>query len=171
MALVEMRIALITTDPQLGTHVVILEPREGTGRAVPIWIGQPEALAIVAAVQSIRMARPMTHDLFKAALDDLGAKVEAVDVVALRDGTYYAAVRLSTPAGPKTLDARPSDALALAVRAGAPIRVEEEVIAAAASATMTLKSSEDASPLVVAGDVTDDLLASLTEDAFPKWKM
>jgi hypothetical protein len=169
MALVEMRIALITTDPQVGTHVVVLEPREGTGAAVPIWIGQPEALAIVAAVQSIRMARPMTHDLFKEALDALGAKVEAVEVVSLREGTYYAAVRLSTPSGPRTLDARPSDAMALAVRFGAPIRVEEEVIAAAAAAP---RGAEEAgSPAVLAGEVTDDLLASLTEEAFPKWKM
>lgn len=165
MTLVEMRISLVTVDPYLDTPVVVLEERDGK-RAVPIWIGQAEALAIVTAVRGIPMARPMTHDLFKEALTSLGATVEAVEIVDLKEGTYFARIRLRSATGTTMLDSRPSDAMALAVRTGAPILVAEEVIVQAASVQI-----EAGSGVAIAGDVSPDLLATLTDEAFPKWKM
>lgn len=166
MALLDMRIAVVTVDPYLDTPVVVLEEQGGKGRSVPIWIGQAEAIAIVAAVQGITMARPMTHDLLRDALHAVGARVVSVDVVDLREGTYYAAVRLSTATGELQLDARPSDAIALALRTSAPIRVAEEVVERAATVQI-----DRPAPVAIAGDVSPDLLESLRDEAFPKWKM
>jgi hypothetical protein len=166
MGLLEMRIAVVTVDPYLDTPVVVLEERDGRARSVPIWIGQAEAIAIVAAVQGIKMARPMTHDLLRDALGAVGATVLSVDVVDLREGTYYATVRLRTATGEIELDARPSDAIALALRTAAPIRVEEKVVERAATVQI-----DRPAPLAIAGDVSPDLLESLRDEAFPKWKM
>ena len=166
MALLEMRIAVVTVDPYLDTPVVVLEELDGGGRSVPIWIGQAEAIAIVAAVQGIPMARPMTHDLLRDALAASGATVLSVDIVDLREGTYYAAVRLRTPAGETSLDSRPSDAIALALRTSAPIRVAEEVVERAATVQI-----DRPAPVAITGEVSPDLLASLHDEAFPKWKM
>ena len=166
MGLLEMRIAVVTVDPYLDTPVVVLEERDGGGRAVPIWIGQAEAVAIVASVQGIPMARPMTHDLLRDALAATGATVTSVDIVDLREGTYYATVRLETANGAASLDARPSDAIALALRTKSPIRVTEEVVERAATVQI-----DRPAPVAIAGDVSPDLLASLRDEAFPKWKM
>lgn len=165
MALIEMRIAVVTVDPYLDTPVVVLEEQGGT-RNVPIWIGQAEAIAIVAAVQGIPMARPMTHDLFKDALVAVGVTVLSVDVVDLREGTYYAEIRLRTANGETKLDSRPSDAIALALRTQAPIRVAEEVVERAATVQI-----DRPAPVAIAGDVSPDLLERLRDEAFPKWKM
>lgn len=108
-------------DRTTNTPVVFLREVVGS-RGVAIWIGAAEANAIGLALQGEEAPRPLTHDLLNAAIRSLGATVDQVAVVAMRSGTYYAEVRLRREDGdPVTLDARPSDAIALALRSGADI--------------------------------------------------
>ncbi len=123
-----MNVARIGLDRATNTPVVLL--REAVGdRAVPIWIGVPEASAIAIALQKVTVPRPMTHDLLLHILRGLGGDVVRVAVTGTRDNTYYAELLLRR--GTQELaavDARPSDAIALALRAGAPILVAESLL-------------------------------------------
>jgi bifunctional DNase/RNase len=112
MRLVGVRVELPTNQP-----VVLL--REAAGeRYVPIFIGQPEASAIVQALEGHELARPMTHDLFKHVLDQLGMQMRRVDIVRLDGGTFYAEIEFERDGTVLRIDARPSDAIALATRFG-----------------------------------------------------
>jgi hypothetical protein len=111
MSLVGVRVEVPSNQP-----IVLLREAEGQ-RYLPIYIGPPEATAIVYALQGMDTPRPMTHDLFKTVLDDLGAKLTQVVVTELHDGTFYAEVEITRKDGSSsTLSSRPSDAIALAVR-------------------------------------------------------
>jgi len=114
-------------------HVVILKDPEGD-RYLPIWIGAWEASAIAMRLQGLAAERPLTHDLFAAALDRLGVRVERVVINELTDETYHARIHLERDGVQVEVDARPSDALALAVRAEVPIFAADEVLAQAALA-------------------------------------
>ena len=96
---------------------------------MPIWVGTQEAASISVAVSGEEPPRPLSHDLMKRLLDSVGASVDRVDVTRIEDGTFYAELRLTTGSGPVVLDCRPSDAIALATRAGAPLFVAEAVLA------------------------------------------
>jgi bifunctional DNase/RNase len=116
-------------DTTSGQPVVLLRQVE-TGRVVPIWVGLPEAQAIARALHGVNVPRPMTHDLMESLLLESGATVEDVVVHDLRGGTYFGMIRLRR-AGEEALrqvDSRPSDAIALALRVGAPIRVARSVV-------------------------------------------
>jgi bifunctional DNase/RNase len=102
--------------------IVLLREHEGQ-RYLPIYIGPPEATAIVYALQGMETPRPMTHDLFKTVLDDLGAKLVRVVITELHDGTFYAEIEISRRDGSSTLSSRPSDAIALAVRYPEPVPI------------------------------------------------
>ncbi len=116
-----------------GQSVVLLE--DTSGRRLPIWIGALEATAIDLRVNKQKAPRPLTHDLLEATLAALGAKVERVEVTELRDDIYYARLTLRDAKGvARTLDARPSDCIALAVGAGLPVYVAPAVLRAAAAA-------------------------------------
>lgn len=109
--------------------LILLRPRtEPAGRVLPIWIGAQEATSILIAIEGGEAPRPLSHDLMKSLLETLGAVVEQVAVTRIEDGTFYAEIVLQTPVGRRVLDARPSDAIALASRVDAPIRVAEEVL-------------------------------------------
>ncbi len=108
--------------------VVLLKSATGD-RFLPIWIGHAEASAILARLQDAEMPRPMTHDLLANMLGELGAKVVRVAVTELKDGTFYALITLQREGGELEIDSRPSDAIALAVRAEVPIFVADDVIA------------------------------------------
>ncbi len=95
----------------------------------PIWIGAMEAMSISMALNKVAVPRPMTHDLILSLLDKLGAKLECVEIVSIHEGTYYAELVVRTASELKRIDCRPSDSIALALRAEAPIRVSREVIA------------------------------------------
>ena len=95
---------------------------------LPVWIGGQEATSILIAVEGQQAPRPLSHDLITTLFAAVGAKVERVDVTRIEEGTFYAELTLSTPSGPQVLDSRPSDAIALALRADAPIWVADEVI-------------------------------------------
>jgi uncharacterized protein len=124
-----VEIATVGMDMLTGSPVVLLRQAD-SGEIVPIWVGLNEAQAIVRALHGLAVPRPMTHDLMGSMLTQLGVVVEGVDVYDLREGTYFGRIRLK-PAGeapPIEVDSRPSDALALALRTGAPVRVARKLL-------------------------------------------
>jgi bifunctional DNase/RNase len=136
VTLVGVRVELPTNQP-----IVLLKERDGT-RFLPIWIGAVEATAIAFALQGVVTQRPMTHDLLKNIVDELGVTVEGIDITELREGTFYALIRMRAHGQPYEVSSRPSDAIALAVRAGAPIFAAEEVLEEA-SISMREDESEE----------------------------
>jgi len=131
----QVRIASLAVDPRSEQPVVILKPLDeepGEGRLLPIWIGQPEATAILLAIEGVETQRPMTHDLLRSVIETLDTYVERVEITRVDGGTFYAALVLRGEERTLVVDARPSDSIALAVRAGAPIFVADEVLAEAA---------------------------------------
>jgi bifunctional DNase/RNase len=131
--LVEMHIESVRVHMLSNRHVVILKDPVGD-RYLPIWIGAWEASAIAMRLQGLQAERPLTHDLFAAALDRLGVRVERVVISELADETYHARIHLERDGFQVEVDARPSDALALAVRAEVQIFAAEDVLAQAALA-------------------------------------
>ena len=115
VTLVGVRVELPTNQP-----IVLLKERDG-GRFLPIWIGAVEATAIAFALQGVVTQRPMTHDLLKNIVEEIGVTVEGIDITELREGTFYAVIRMRAHGQSYEVSSRPSDAIALAVRAGAPI--------------------------------------------------
>jgi len=107
--------------------IVLLKTVDGN-RFLPIWIGHPEAAAILMKLQGASTPRPMTHDLLSDMLEQFDAKCERVSVTELRDNTFYASITISINGSEIEIDSRPSDALALAVRTDAPIYAAEDVI-------------------------------------------
>lgn len=108
--------------------VMFLTETEGAGRTLPIYIGDSEASAIVAAIEGRVPQRPLTHDLFRDTLVALGAKLTKVAIVALRDQTYYAELHLLVNGSVTIVSSRPSDAVALAVRAECDIEISSELL-------------------------------------------
>ena len=122
-----MTVMGVALDPVANTPIVILKDAEGE-EILPIWIGFAEAHAIAAELEKVRFPRPMTHDLLRNILQGLEARVERVEVVDLRDNTFYALIHLQLDRQRLAIDARPSDAIALALRTESPIYVSEEVL-------------------------------------------
>jgi bifunctional DNase/RNase len=124
VSLVGVRVEVPSNQP-----IVLLREDEGQ-RYLPIFIGPPEATAIVYALQGMETPRPMTHDLFKTVLDDMSARLQQVVITQLEEGTFYAEIELVREAGTIRISSRPSDAIALAVRYEdpVPIFVEEDVL-------------------------------------------
>jgi bifunctional DNase/RNase len=144
--LVEMVVESVRVHMLSNRHVVILKDVEHD-RYLPIWIGAWEASAIAMRLQGVSAERPLTHDLFVAALDQLGVRLDRVVVSELADETYHARLFLDRDGTEIEIDARPSDALALAVRCEAPIFAAEEVLAAAALGTDPDAVDDDADEL------------------------
>ena len=124
---IEMNIKGLSVDPITNMPIIVLREMEGD-RVLPIWVGVFEANAIALQIESVATPRPMTHDLLKSVIDELGGSLERIVVSELKDNTFYATLRLRSQQGALTVDARPSDAIALALRSGARIFVEEAVI-------------------------------------------
>ncbi|MCF8049847.1 MAG: bifunctional nuclease family protein [Desulfobacterales bacterium] len=120
-------IAGMTMDPASNTPIIILKIEEQE-KTVPIWIGLLEATSIASALQEIKFDRPMTHDLFKNFLETLQISVSKIEVCDLRENTFFARIHFSSESGAFDMDARPSDAIAIALRFKAPIYVDEKVI-------------------------------------------
>lgn len=123
----KVSIAGMTMDPGSNTPIIILKSVENN-RTIPIWIGLLEATSIASALQEIKFDRPMTHDLFKNLLDGLNIMVTRIEVCDLKDNTFYARIYFGTEDGEFDMDARPSDAIAIALRFDAPIFVDDKVI-------------------------------------------
>lgn len=133
---IEMTIKGLMVDPITNTPIVVLRDKDGT-RVLPIWVGIFEANAIALLIENVTTPRPMTHDLLRNVIEDLKARVERIVVCDLQDNTFYAMIHLSHNGEPVAIDARPSDAIALALRTHAPIFVEEAVIDHAKTADLT----------------------------------
>ncbi|HEY8497288.1 MAG: bifunctional nuclease family protein [Bacillota bacterium] len=134
-----MKVKVVGLDQNTLIPVVVITDMEESG-FIPILIGPAEAQAISAEMERNKPQRPMTHDLLKNVLDLLGAKVERVVISDLKEEVYYARIQIRTEKGLLDVDARPSDAIALALRADAPIYVSEEV---AARAVISNKRTDD----------------------------
>ena len=130
--MLEMKVRGLTLDPLTNTALVILRDLEGT-KALPIWIGPQEANAIVLEIEQVPTPRPMTHDLIKNILEGVNATVTRVVVNDLKESTFYATIFLSLEGREVRIDARPSDAIAVALRVKAPIYVTLDVIERAGS--------------------------------------
>jgi len=122
-----MTIKGLMVDPITSMPIVILKDKQGD-RVLPIWVGIFEANAIALQIENVATPRPMTHDLLRNIIADLDGRVERVVVSDLKDNTFYAVIHLLVRGAHVAVDARPSDAIALALRTRAPILVEETVI-------------------------------------------
>jgi bifunctional DNase/RNase len=157
-----MTIKGLTVDPVTNMPIVILHDDQDR-RILPIWVGVFEANAIALQIENVHTPRPMTHDLLRNVIQDLQASVERVVVSDVKDNTFFAHIHLNTPAGKVAVDARPSDAIALALRTRSPIWVEESVIDNA--------KTIDASTAKVDGERLHQWLESLDPEDLGKYKM
>lgn len=126
--MVEVALRAVRVDLQSRTPVLVLQEKDALRRSIPIFIGEPEAVAIECAVRGVPAPRPLTHDLLRDVLEVLGAELERIVVTELRESTYYAELHLQTEHGSKVISARPSDAVALALRTGSPLFVDDELM-------------------------------------------
>jgi bifunctional DNase/RNase len=159
---IEMTIKGLMVDPITNTPIVILRDKDGQ-KVLPIWVGLYEANAIAIQMENVATPRPMTHDLLRNVIQDLNASVQKVVVCDLQENTFYALIYLLLNGGTVAIDARPSDAIALALRTRAPIYVEEAVI----------DSAKTFDPVPEKGDAErlHKWLESLDPDDLGKYKM
>jgi len=125
--LIDMTIKGLMVDPSTNTPIVLLKDKQGD-RVLQIWVGVFEANAIALQIENVAMPRPMTHDLLRNIITDLDGSVDRIVVSDLKDNTFFALIHLTVKGEGIAVDARPSDAIALALRTRAPILVEEAVI-------------------------------------------
>ncbi len=159
---IEMTIKGLMVDPVTNMPIVLLRDSEGQ-KVLPIWVGIYEANAIALQIENVSTPRPMTHDLLKNVIGDLKGTVRKIVVSDLKDNTFFALIYLEVHGETVAIDARPSDAIALALRARAPIFVEESVI-------------DNAKPFDPSGDKPDTerlqkWLENLDPDELGKYKM
>ncbi len=159
---IEMTIKGLMIDPITNMPIVILKDKEGD-RVLPIWVGVFEANAIALQIENISTPRPMTHDLLRNILSEIEADVQRIVVCELKENTFYAMIYLDREGQTMAVDARPSDAIALALRTKAPIFVEDDVV-------------ESAKGLDLSKDKTDSerlqkWLEGLNPDDLGKYKM
>ena len=133
---IEMAIKGLMVDPITNMPIIVLREVEGQ-RVLPIWVGVFEANAIALQVENVQTPRPMTHDLLKTVIDQLGGRLERIVVCELKENTFYATLHVLSLKGLLEVDARPSDAIALALRSGARIFVDDAVIQNARSVEMS----------------------------------
>jgi hypothetical protein len=162
----EVKVSGVVMDPQTKTPIVILKDlTEDT--ALPIWIGLLEATAIATELENVQFPRPMTHDLIKNCFVQLKVRVERVEVCDLKDNTYFATIHLQQDGQQKPVDARPSDAIAIALRMGAPIFVKEEVL------VKYHNSEQSSKPVFAKGNEENwsEILENLDPKDYSKYKM
>lgn len=159
-------IAGLAMDPDSNTPIVLLKTDEGD-TVVPIWIGLLEATAIASAMKNIAFDRPMTHDLFKNFAGLLQINIVKIEVCDIRENTYYALIHFNAQSGHFTMDARPSDAIALALRFDAPIYIDQQVI------DKSDRKASDGEPLDESeeGRKWADYLKNLSPEEFGKYKV
>jgi len=139
---IEVKIRALMMDPNSGTPIIILKD-VNSETMLPIWVGAYEANAIALEIEKIAPPRPMTHDLLRNLIVELGLTVDRVVVTSLRDNTFYAVIEMTAENGEAMrLDSRPSDAIALALRADCPIFVDTEVIQASQNSVASDDDSE-----------------------------
>ncbi len=159
---IEMKIRGLMMDPVTNMPIVILKDLAGT-QVLPIWVGIYEANAIALEIEKVSTPRPMTHDLLKNLLLGLETGVQKVVVSELKDDTFYAVIWLERDGDVISVDSRPSDALALALRVDCPIFVEEEVLKSSKSATAMAEKS--------GSEELKRWLEGLNDEDFGRYKM
>jgi bifunctional DNase/RNase len=159
---IEMSIKGLMVDPITNMPIIILRDKDGQ-KVLPIWVGIFEANAIALQIENIATPRPMTHDLLRNVIQDLKASVQKVVVCDLQENTFYALIYLSLNGDTLAIDARPSDAIALALRTRAPIFVEDAVIDHAKTVDFTSEKND--------ADRLQKWLESLDPDDLGKYKM
>ena len=160
--LIEMTIKGLMVDPITNMPIVILKDKDGE-RVLPIWVGIFEANAIALQIENIATPRPMTHDLLRNIITDLDGEVDRVVVSDLKESTFFAVIQLTVKGERVVVDARPSDAIALALRTRAPILVEETVIDNAKTVDFASEAADS--------DRLQQWLESLDPDEMGKYKM
>jgi uncharacterized protein len=163
-----MTVGGLTLDPVTKTPIVILKDSDNKLN-LPIWIGLLEATAMATELEGIKMARPMTHDLLRAVLGELGARVEAIEVTDLRENTYFALIYLEIAGRQMTIDCRPSDAISLALRTKSPIYVAKKVLESS-SVLQQMEDDKDQNLSNVSRDKWAEILEKMAPDDF-KYKM
>ena len=139
--LIEMQIKGLMMDPVTGVPIVILRNADNQ-RVLPIWVGPGEANAIALQIENVTPPRPMTHDLLKNLLTEFDARVQRVVITALRGNTFYAYLDIERQGTRVLVDARPSDALAVALRSRAPVFVDEAVLDQASSVEVSNEQAD-----------------------------
>lgn len=139
--MIPMKVLGLTLDAENKAPILVLQ-QDGGSEILPIWIGSTEALSISVALNGTQLDRPLTHETMFQVIRALGAEIGGVDVMSLRDGTYYAELEIVRGDNVVRVDCRPSDGVALAVRGNAPIRVASDVLAETA-ASRTAHRGED----------------------------
>lgn len=165
---IEMTVAGLTLDQVTRTPIVVLKDPENRLH-LPIWIGLLEATAMATELEGIKMSRPMTHDLLKNILNEVGGKVQFIEITELKDNTYYALITIDLGGREVAVDSRPSDAIAIALRSKAPIYVAKEVL----EASSILQQAEEGKSLDFANvskEKARDILEKMSPDDF-KYKM
>jgi bifunctional DNase/RNase len=149
-----------------GAPLMVLREHDAPHRVLPIFVGGPEAASIAMALSGVAAPRPLTHDVMASLVESLDATVDAVEVTDVRDGSFEAAITLTGPGGARRLDTRPSDAIALAVRVGAPVFVSDDVLDRAGAVVVepdedddSVEPNED-----LDADAIDDVVAEFREE-------
>ncbi|MEE9542322.1 MAG: bifunctional nuclease family protein [Thermodesulfobacteriota bacterium] len=162
----QMKVHTITVDPFTNVPIVLLKDLEEK-KTLPIWIGVLEASAIATQLENLSFSRPMTHDLLHRILERAELDVTKIEITDLKSNVFYASIHISSGENSFLIDARPSDAIALALRTGSPIMVEESVIDKSLSLkTETQKEGEDMDP-----DKLLEMLDELKIEDLGKYKM
>lgn len=164
--MIRMKVQGLAIDPYTNVPIVILKDSDEKN-ALPVWIGVLEASAIASQLEKIEFSRPMTHDLLSELLRNVKVGVDRVELNDLRDNVYYATIHLSNTDGVFKLDARPSDAIALALRTGSPIFVDTSVL----EKSRTMESKTEPSGDGEKSQAQTDGLEGLSPDSFGKYKM
>lgn len=162
----KMNIAGLTMDPTTNTPIIILKSEEND-HAIPIWIGLLEATSIASVLQEIEFDRPMTHDLFKSVAQKFEADVTRVEICDLKDNTFYARIYFTVGEEVFDLDARPSDAIAIALRFAAPIFVDDKVV----QRSKTSEEIQEVFDQSEEGKKWADYLQKLSPEDFGKYKV
>lgn len=162
---IEFKIKGLMMDPLTNSPIVVLQDTT-SDTLLPIWVGIFEANAIALQIEKVDTPRPMTHDLIKGLLNHLNAKVTKIVVTELKENTFYALIFLSVGGKTITVDSRPSDAIALALRTDSPIFVTDDVISKSSSSTSAAISSEKSSP-----EDIKQWLENLNPEDLGKYKM
>lgn len=161
-----MAVSGLTVDQLTNSPIVILKEVDGE-KTLPIWIGLLEATAIASELEEVKFSRPMTHDLLKNIIEQVEAEVLKIEVCDLKDNTYYALIHLRHGERELSIDARPSDALALSLRVHAPIFVAEEVIKQSSEIDLQAEAQDKSEQ----GKKWKEILENLNPEDFGKYKM
>jgi len=164
--MIEMKVSGLTLDPITNTPIVILKDLEEK-KAIPIWIGLFEASAIATQIEKVTFSRPMTHDLIHEILKTLEVEVLRIEINDLKNNTFFARIQMRKEGKDLCIDSRPSDAIAVALRASAPIFVDEAVIEKSRNVDFASKKDLDK----VKQEKLSEFLENLSPEDFGKYKM